>query len=133
LALSRRPLPAANRLDRSKKRSRHLAREVCRVVRAAHAVVMRDCWGQHSPGFAQFTLSGPGTFLRSSDARATRQNPLAPPGKSRCLLTLPREDDTACGVALLQGSGFCSLAHNTSGVEVLSSHSFIDQIRGFGL
>src|SRR5207302_11169124 len=44
LTLSRRPLPAANRLDRSKKRSRHLAREVCRVVRAAHAVVMRDCW-----------------------------------------------------------------------------------------
>jgi hypothetical protein len=44
LTLSRRPLPAANRLDRSKERSRHLAREVCRVVRASHAVVMRDLW-----------------------------------------------------------------------------------------
>ena len=31
-------------LDRSKKRSRHLAREVCRVVRAAHAGVVRDLW-----------------------------------------------------------------------------------------
>ncbi len=29
-------------LDGSKTRSRHLAREVCRVVRAAHAVVLRD-------------------------------------------------------------------------------------------
>src|SRR5207253_11446897 len=33
---------------------------------------------------------------RSSDERATGQNPLAPPGKSRCLLTLPLEDDTHC-------------------------------------
>jgi len=29
------------------------------------------------------------TFLRSSGARATRQNPLATPGKSRCLPKLP--------------------------------------------
>lgn len=35
----------------SKKRSRRLAREVCRVVRASHAVVMRDCWiGTDWPG-----------------------------------------------------------------------------------
>ncbi len=31
-------------LDGSKTRSRHLAREVCRVVRAAHAGVVRDLW-----------------------------------------------------------------------------------------
>src|SRR5437763_16547498 len=31
-------------LDGSKKRSRHLARAVCRVVRAAHACVVRVLW-----------------------------------------------------------------------------------------
>ena len=50
---------AANRI-RSKKRSRRLTREVCRVVRAAHAVVLRDCWiGTDWPCHVHMVVTNP--------------------------------------------------------------------------